>query len=368
MRRSFNDTGWILDQQSNVLGFSLGFDFCSEHEWGANYLRSALGITHKNNPVGIEERSMTALRSQDLHLIEYVVRTGPKDQKQNVPHAILALSSLPASWPEAPKHKKDWATRLMVGFQVEAESKYYDAQKHDIAVVWSGTKGFAMHVRGDQNIERLKALHAAFFSKDIALMDASAVGFLRKALALVMPSKVPQDIKDNLKSGDLGLQRLLTAAQDSGIAEELRLAGCGYYALSPAWRRQDEATGELIFFLNPEDQRKNAFGWFGLADLRQWIKGEGPIVEGLSAKAALEAQHGDNYRYDLVHKANGCGIFLNNTTEVWLDKVRTQPGSRVLFSPVNETVFDDGAYSLTELHEMLDTVKAQLTKPKAMRP
>ncbi|MFA6407274.1 MAG: hypothetical protein WCV80_01030, partial [Candidatus Paceibacterota bacterium] len=57
--------------------------------------------------------------------------------------------------------------------------------------------------------------------------------------------------------------------------DELKKAGIGYFALSPRWK--DETKKEIVFWLNPREQRENNYGWFSAADLKLWIKGKGPI-------------------------------------------------------------------------------------------
>jgi hypothetical protein len=55
----------------------------------------------------------------------------------------------------------------------------------------------------------------------------------------------------------------------------LEKAGKDFFALSPRWK--DAEKKEVIFWLNPENQRENNSCWCTVSDLNDWIKGEGKI-------------------------------------------------------------------------------------------
>jgi hypothetical protein len=80
-----------------------------------------------------------------------------------------------------------------------------------------------------------------------------------------------------LHSSDLNAWELKKALDSSGLEKELKLAKRQYYALTPAWK--DAAKREVWFWLNPFDQKTYNSGWFTEDELKEWIKGTGPVVK-----------------------------------------------------------------------------------------
>ena len=122
---------------------------------------------------------------------------------------------------------------------------------------------FYVHARGAENVARLADLHARIQANDLALADPGGMGFAqRSGLALVVPSRLDPAIAQQVLEDDRAEARLQAAAQATGIAETLKAAGKGWYALSPAWKRTDSAgrnlppETEVHFFLNPQEQKK----------------------------------------------------------------------------------------------------------------
>lgn len=89
--------------------------------------------------------------------------------------------------------------------------------------------------------------------------------------------KIPQEQSDEIFSADEDHYNLQIAAEKTGIYEKLEKASKGYYALSPRWK--DKEKKEILFWLNPHDQRDYESGWYGVKELEQWIKNEGPIIK-----------------------------------------------------------------------------------------
>lgn len=357
MRRAHTDTGWVLGENNTLIGLSLGFDFCAEHEYGAEYIKAAMGIAEMELPIGIEDRTMTSLHAEDFGFVEYKTGASKKDARlSGIAHALLYLSEKCNYGTELAKTYKDFVSLFDVGFYKDCTSKDYTAERDDLAVSWSGRSGFAVHVRGAENVARLKQIHQAMLDLDVALMDGSVMGFLRKAMALVIVKNAPAKHVEKLKELDLANKRLIDAAKASGVEDALKHAGLGFYALKPGWRGRVEAPENLEFFLNPVKQNTYAFGWFSVADLKDWTQGKGPVVDGLPAKVALEKSHGKDFRYNVIKHANEVGLGLHHVTEVWLDEAKTQAGLRALFAKDKTRPYADGAYSIEQLHAMCDAV------------
>lgn len=66
------------------------------------------------------------------------------------------------------------------------------------------------------------------------------------------------------------------------IENRLKEAGKRYFALSPRFHGgnwEKRTVFDIIFWLNPMDQRNNRSGWVTVEDILAWADGKGPIPE-----------------------------------------------------------------------------------------
>lgn len=343
MRRAHYEVGWLeMGEGMEPMGFSLGFDFCAEHEAGAPAIKDALGIARKDIPVGIEDRTMTQVPEQ-LRFDEYEQASRDKRFKKKMPAALLSFSRY--GWMDEPETVAERAKNLDVAFYCDfaADKRWYRPEKDDIAVAWSAHSGFAIHVRGEKNVRRLRDLHQALLACKVSLADMSINGFKRSPMSLVMNERVPAELWSTVRERDEAFLRLHQAKDATGIEQLLKDRKCGWYALSPAWYSGEGSP--LMFFLNPADQKKNHHGWYTLEELQQWAEGKGPVVQGREAEQALKAIDVD-FCYHLIVGLNEQGIGVRYKTEVWADAENKVPGLRILSD--NEKL-PSGVYS----HEQL---------------
>ena len=58
MRKAYQNVSIVRDEQNNqLIGVSLGYDFCAEHEWGIKGIKREFGVD--NSKIGIDGRSIT---------------------------------------------------------------------------------------------------------------------------------------------------------------------------------------------------------------------------------------------------------------------------------------------------------------------
>lgn len=317
MRRSFQDYGFVEDDAGQVIGFCLGFDFCAEHEFGTKDIKRILNIKDNPVPVGLEDRKSTSPVDQTNHLFfsEYtdsqrvrVLGGKPKIDKEPAAYLVCAGSWVMASIRDRRlegKSRAEIIRGLGAIFYGSKSDRHYDAKRDDIAVAWSGSEGFSINVRGVDNIRRLKEIHQALVDGDICMTPPSINGFLRKSAALGIYSRISNEIKQNVIEADRERDRILQRVKECGIEERLKAAGKGWYALAP--REMDD--GSLQFYLNPNDQKVNASGWFTVEDLDQWIAGEGPVATGRQAEALMK-DFGDSIgglSYGILKRINDDG-------------------------------------------------------------
>jgi len=326
MRLAYNDVGWLEQPVAEsgkepVYGFSLGYDFCAEHEFGASAIKRALGIAEVEHPLGVAARTMTRLPAE-LGFEAYTWKSRDRRFKKGMPAALLYCSREPSYANTPPTTPRELVAFFRADFSTDAfkDAKWYRPGRDDIVSTWSSHGGFAIHVRGEENVQRLRDLHAAFQRHDVSVADAAIMGFQRKALALVINSRLPQDVVAEVLAKDEAHLRLHEAARQTGIYEALQAAGKGWYALAPRW--QDQEGSELLFFLNPKDQKRYDSGWFTLAELREWAQEQGPVVQSKAISEQVKA-HDPDWGIHLLRGLNAHGVGMRRFEKfVWLDQAQ----------------------------------------------
>lgn len=362
MRRAYSEVGFIQDGQT-LQGFSLGFDFCAEHEYGMPSIMEELGIALPTYPFGIQDRTMTVVPER---LVFKHYDWKPKDRrfKKTVPAALLFM--YPSLYwhdldnEDAPSLVHRFDTELYIG---PDSKRNYDPQRHDIACSWSGRSGFCIHVRGAENVALLEQLHAAFLRKDIALGLGRMVGFSRSAPALVIASKVSAEARASVEETDRAYRVLHEAVEATGIKQELQAAKCGFYGFSPQW--MDGEGSDIAVYLNPTNQSHNASGWFTIDELRQWAKGKGPVVDSLAISESLKKRHTD-FEIHLIKALQAKGLGLRfGVVYQYLDEDRTIPGVRMLTTKDSQTELPSGVYPLSQIEAMVNAFLASQTAATA---
>lgn len=333
MRLAYNDVGWLEHPaaeagQAPIFGFSLGYDFCAEHEFGASAIKQALGIAEVEHPMGVAARTMTRLPAE-LGFEVYVWKSKDRRFKKGMPAALLYCSREPSYANTPPTTPRELVAFFRADFSTDAykDTRWYRPGLDDIVSTWSGHGGFAIHVRGEENVQRLRELHAAFQRHDVSVADATIMGFRRKALSLVINSRLPENVVAEVLANDEAHFRLHEAARQTGIHAELKAAGKGWYALAPQW--QDQEGSELLFFLNPKDQKRYDSGWFTLAELREWAQEQGPVVQSHAISTQVKAQDPD-WGIHLLQGLKAHGVGMRRSEKfVWLDPAQERIGVKL---------------------------------------
>lgn len=346
MRRAYWDIGWLV-HEGVFAGISLGYDRCAEHEWGIDDLSRAFGLPNKERPVGLIDRTVTAVPSE-VFLKDYTQKSNDKRRK-GYPAALLVVFS---SSYDAEKMEDidpaDFASRETY-FQNHPGEKFYEEGKHDVVCAWS-SRSFAVRVRGADNIEKLKQFHAALLQKDIAIGMPWQNAFFRGGLSLAIASKVPESELKAIEARDLANKELLEAVDSTGIREELAAAGVRFYAFSPDWIDPENHARGLKFFVNPSDQRRVNHGWFTLEEVRQCIKGQGVMMIDPKLQEFKNAYR--DFGYQLVGKMKEQGLYLRcHEVLTWCDAKKTVMGARLIMSPKSESAMPSGVYSVEELNK-----------------
>jgi hypothetical protein len=120
---------------------------------------------------------------------------------------------------------------------------------------------------------------------------------------------LPKETLDQLVAMDKDAEALKKAAKKTGIVQKIdkinktaqdaekKKSGRpysfgndpnGYFALSPRWafdNEKDKTKHPVMFWLNPQNQKDNNFGWYTVEELDQWINGEGPVPKEARVEA-----------------------------------------------------------------------------------
>lgn len=352
MRQATHDTGWMVGNTGQLLGFSLGYDYCSEHEHGNPFLQRKMGITQKKFPIGVEDRAMTKV-PEKLGFVKYDYLSKDKRFKKSMPSALLFCTSATDYETNPPTIGLELAKWLDVNFFVDcfADTKWYKPDRHDIQCVWSETGGFAINVRGAENVERLEALHLAMGNCKVSLAAGTITGFLRTSWSLVFNDNISEEQKALVKNADQAHFDLYQSLEDTGLEKTLTSRGKRWYALSPSLRNSDES--ELLVYLNPQEQQKYRSGWFTIPELMAWADNLGPVLLDEKLDAIFKTLDRD-FGITLLNGLEAQGITLRvHHVPVWADAHKTVPAVRLLISKKSEDLMSDGVYSLADLDQYL---------------
>jgi len=281
LRQSSRGEGLIKYEDGTTYGISLGADFVAEHEFGIKDIQYYFGIKNDKG-FGIQNRQVTVFDPQRLHLFEYTYWEVDYETLQKSKHTDLVLIfDTYFDWSIlSDKERAERIKKLNEFPRIYSSSKDYERSK--MAASWSNNS-FAILARDEEYKSFLHELFNAFKNKDVAFGVKTSVFNTAPltGLNMVIVSKVSKEDKQELIQSDKLYAKLLKEVKDSGIENYLAqnvpkyYGGKPYFALSPKY----DQDGKIKFWLNPSDQKKYNYGWFTLEELRQWGRGEGPVIK-----------------------------------------------------------------------------------------
>lgn len=282
MRKAYSDICFLsmpVPLSEDVLvGISLGFDFCSEHEWGIQGIKNLLGIKEPSKEnMGTKARKATLVPD----CLFFMEKKLPKTKKLEAEYyAVLVMDDSAI--------QKDWHTESRATFFFKnIRSKFYG--DNTLVTEWD-ENGFAIYVKGEKDIANLKKIHQAILDKDICIgLTSNKNPFSGSGLRIFIHSQVPKELEDSQIEVDTDyfkLQDALAEANVKGLEDRLHAAGKSWFALHPCWNNFRNKDGELrttkypfIFWLNPREQKKYKWGYVTFEELEQWIEDKGTIMD-----------------------------------------------------------------------------------------
>ncbi len=271
----------FYDEAGNVFGLDLGCGWCAEHEEGISKLERLLGVPGPGGVLGIEAHQQTIV--PDTSSLVFTSGTVPYERWNATVLRILPWAHLAVSpvvrfigrevMQTPPARDFRIQEQLLATFSGELEPGV-GFTRLGLQAYWDIT-GFSINAVGSQACALLGEFHQAILTCELVVgISAMRSPFDRPGLALMIASRVPKNIRDNVLASDEAYVRLQAAFKNSGIEKILQEAGCGYYELTPAW---DGVVGEeLKFYLRPYDPYPHS-GWFSLQELKDWATMGGPF-------------------------------------------------------------------------------------------
>lgn len=349
MRDSCNSKEWILDNTGKLLGLSLGYAHCSEHGEEIGPMHRFFGISAAKYPVGVVNRKITVCPPM-LTFVEYDYVPRDKRRKSYKAASLMFRDS------QYDRHDMTHQ-QLLKSFELDfySEPNRSDALPQDDMMCAWDPEEFGVHVRGDNNIAKLRHIYEAMQALDVAIGRPTSEGFMRSGLAFVIFSAVPADADEAVTQADLAHKRLHEAADASGVYEMMKNTGTKCIALSPDWYDREAEEG-LIFFVHPTDQQNCRYGWFNLQELTQWANYRtGPIMRDTALETFAQFRKG--WENNLLNglRAHGLNIRHHAWLE-WLDEGKTQVGIRIRPSKESAAQLPEGLYPFDELMDKFSKV------------
>lgn len=253
----------IRDDHGDIIGINIGYDYAAEHEWGIGFASRYLGRqgTPTKDCLGVEARSTTMLANS--FAIELVEHKGELWLRGSVNYSDRPENELKAQLKAAKSKQPYYLTSLQNPWR-----------ETPIRSAWSGDSGFIVVASSDDAKIALGFVYEALINKRCFINQATGL-FGRGGLCFVPTDLVPIEYFNEMADGDLSQMKLSKLVAENGILDRLAAAGKRYYACSPRW--SDETETEFSFWLNPQDQKYNRYGWVTVQDLDDWIAGTGRI-------------------------------------------------------------------------------------------
>lgn len=270
--RNAHSGGILLNDQGQFAAWNLGADYCAEHEWGIKRLQQILGISQDDSIFGIERRRVTQVHADYIHFAETktkaVLSVGDEVSyaRKYRPEGLAELTKRYQPW----KKYTDYKTKT---FTVESTTAWDE-------------KSFIISVEGKENKAHLKELYEALVSGKAAVWLGGGGVFQNAGLVVGIIDRINGVNKQAMYDADKERYDTKQYVKSIGIEETLRKAGKAWFALSPGSvlksRVGDQPIStkyDVMFFLNPQEQHKNNYGWFTVEELEQWADNKGPVIK-----------------------------------------------------------------------------------------
>jgi hypothetical protein len=265
VKRAHHQTAWRSSSTGDLVGIDFGYEFAAEHEIGISGIREAFGIKTfaGNQALNKIKRKIFGEIKPVLGIDARIIKTIPITLQHKIKGDFTGIYYSSAT---------SFSDSI---FQDGIKQLSWEMSKpngKDLVTFW-GDNSFMIV---STNTAHMASLKKAFHELNIVIMTGKA------GLCFLLKDKIDDRLKTELYASDLNAWELRKKSDEIGIEKELISAKKEFYALRPNWKNIQ--TKEIHFWLNPVDQKSFEAGWYTADELREWIKGTGPVVKEITIK------------------------------------------------------------------------------------
>lgn len=255
----------FLRTNKRFVGIHLAADFTAEHEWGIRELKSKFGIPEReltDGPFGVEREKAQAVPETLVY----------QEEKKGITGLAVITYHFQLEDVKLSEYSELNYTMHPPREDPRRDTSSFKTYDFEATGAWDGNS-FGIRAKGDKARECLSELHEAIKQTDVCLFLGGAGPFQNAGLTIAIASRIPQDLQKLMRDTHRDTANLHKKAKATGIYDVVPRDK--YYALSPRWK--DSKKRSVVFWLNPTDQKNNNYGSFTVTELKQWMKGKGPI-------------------------------------------------------------------------------------------
>ena len=290
MRKAYNNFGLINDN-NQIIGVSLGYDHCAEHEWGIKKLKDLFGIPEPSKKnLGVIGRTITKCDDDALVLLE------EKHKRKNF--AILYTKNLYSDG--IPYDLKNYKKDILWYIESDEKRNTEPEEKKDALVTaWDGSS-FGIGVMGDNEIVFLRELYQAFLDKNVVIAFTKVPNnpFAGTSLCIFIKDRIPEEVSDLMYSADkeyydredyeekIGMKKIIAKhGNKNGYKEKKYFVAC-----SPKWicygdekkreeqKKINKTKYDILYWVNYSDDDDN-WGYYTVEEIREWLTGDKKLTE-----------------------------------------------------------------------------------------
>lgn len=286
MRKAFNDYRYLI-HNNEFIGISLGYDFCAEHEWGIRGILNAFKIPEKSKKnLGIKSRTITKCPKNLLF-------------KKEGKYAVLWVAK--NSWQtnkiieKLPDNLMDYKKKLDRDEKWNEKYLEENGEEKDLMLSMWDENGFAIAVKGVNEIQWLEILYNEFKKKNIAITYLNIGGnnpFANSSLSLLIVDKLPMTVIEGFYNTDKKYFGLIEYEKKIGMTKlkENKKGSYGkenyFMACSPRWIDYEDETHrekrkkelktkyDIQYWINYSDDDHN-YGWYTVEEIKKWLSTDG---------------------------------------------------------------------------------------------
>lgn len=279
MRKAYSNYKFLIENDQ-LLGVSLGYDFCAEHEWGIKKMQKQFGIGEEQNKQGL---FCKIFGGKKFGLPLRMINKGEVILIEEKEFTFLYSKEYTSWWDKKERSLKNFLPR-------DLDLKYFD--KNNIQTAWS-EENFCVLTNDEKGRSYLKELKEAFDKKDIAIATLGGGVFEGTSLSLIIASRLPEEFKQQMYNVDKSAYDLVEYEKKIGVTElKEKTRGNGYKgekyfcACSANWiNYEDEKEREkskkklktkfdIQYWVNYSDDDNN-YGWYTAEEIIKWLSTPG---------------------------------------------------------------------------------------------